>query len=140
MLLENQYYRRKPRRMTDFDYNQAGRYFITITPRIRRPYFGAIRNGIVCLSTLGQIVYNQWLWLQKYPQIELDQFIVMPDHFHGIICIRDVDDVVDDRLPRDVVRPTRGLARLEAGCQLLNEFYRVSFFASAVSSDNPSPR
>ena len=92
-MLSNKYYRRRPRRMTDFDYNQPGCYFITITPQKRYPYFGTIRNGVVCLNALGQIVYNQWLWLQKYPQIELDQFIVMPDHVHGIICIKDVDDI-----------------------------------------------
>lgn len=113
-MLPKQYYRRRPRRMTDFDYNQPGCYFITITPQKRYPYFGRIRNGIVCLSSLGQIVYNQWLWLQKYPQIELDQFIVMPDHMHGIICIKDVDDVEDDRLLTDVVRPTLGLAKPRA--------------------------
>ena len=92
-MLSNKYYRRRPRRMTDFDYNQPGCYFITITPQKRYPYFGTIRNGVVCLNALGQIVHNQWLWLQKYPQIELDQFIVMPDHVHGIICIKDVDDI-----------------------------------------------
>ena len=92
-MLSNKYYRRRPRRMTDFDYNQPGCYFITITPQKRYPYFGTIQNGVVCLNALGQIVYNQWLWLQKYPQIELDQFIVMPDHVHGIICIKDVDDI-----------------------------------------------
>lgn len=61
----------------------------------RECVFGEVINEQVNLSTLGSIVQKEWENIVKrYKNVELDQFIVMPDHLHGIIVIH--DDISDD--------------------------------------------
>ncbi|MEW6376427.1 MAG: transposase [Thermodesulfobacteriota bacterium] len=72
---------RKSIRLKNYDYSQPGGYFVTICTNSREFYF---EN----LPELKQIVQNQWKGLEKkYLEIELDEFIVMPNHIHGIIFI-----------------------------------------------------
>ena len=81
-------FRNPQRRKKGFDYARNGYYYITICTKYRYPWFGKIRDGNVVLSECGAIVKNQWKWLEKqYNYIRLDEFIVMPDHFHGIVQI-----------------------------------------------------
>lgn len=85
-----EYYRfnNPQRRKKDHNYAQNGHYFVTICTKNRYPWFGKIQNNCVELSDSGLIVKNQWEWLEKhYEYVHLDEFIVMPDHFHGIIAI-----------------------------------------------------
>lgn len=90
--------RRKNIRLKNYDYSQPGYYFITICCKDRIKYLGEIdcRDGallhpIMELSNIGHIVKDQWYELiNRYPSIKLDQFIVMPNHIHGIIIIDNV--------------------------------------------------
>ena len=79
---------RKQLRMVHFDYSQDGYYFITTCTQNREPFFGTIKNNEMQLNQYGEIVKEQWLWLsQQYKYIELDEYIIMHNHFHGIIRI-----------------------------------------------------
>ena len=95
--------KRKTIRLKDYDYAQAGYYFITICSYNRKNLFGSIDTKPVgqgfysccnelpsCkLTKLGEMISQQWLELQNmYPHIELDKFTIMPNHMHGIIIIR----------------------------------------------------
>ncbi len=77
-------------RMQNWDYGWQGQYYITICTRGREFYFGEIIDGQMTLSEIGEIVKSEWL---KSPKIrpdmnlELDEFVIMPNHFHGIIQI-----------------------------------------------------
>jgi REP element-mobilizing transposase RayT len=52
--------------------------------------FGEIQDGELILNEFGQIVSEKWLWLEtQYPYVELGAWIVMPNHFHGILVIHD---------------------------------------------------
>lgn len=76
-------------RLKEFDYTQPGAYFITICTVNRECMFGTIANGIVQLNHAGIKIRDCWLWLeQQYPRIKLDEFVIMPDHLHGIISIQ----------------------------------------------------
>ncbi len=81
-------YRIKSARLKDWDYSQEGYYYITICTKNREPFFGKIINNKVNLSEIGKIVEKEWL---KTPQIrnniQIDEFIIMPNHFHGILII-----------------------------------------------------
>lgn len=81
-------------RHPSWDYRSPASYFITICTRKRVPWFGEIRHGIVGLTDAGCIVAEE---LQKTPNIrnyvELDSWIVMPNHVHAIIRIFTVCDV-----------------------------------------------
>lgn len=79
---------RKSVRWNNYDYSREGSYFITINTKDKFPYFGEIRNGILCISNLGQIAYNEWLnTLSLRRNIDLGCFVIMPNHIHAIVFI-----------------------------------------------------
>lgn len=82
--------------MPGWDYGSHGLYFITICVKDRIRYFGDINEtqGVASLqaSQLGSVAYDNWLQIpQFHPYIELDEFIIMPDHIHGILFINKPD-------------------------------------------------
>jgi len=83
-----QKYRVETNRLKGYDYSKPGNYFITICSNKRKPVFGEIRNGKINLSEAGKIVSECWFDLPNhYPNIALDEFVIMPNHIHGIITI-----------------------------------------------------
>ena len=80
--------RRKRTRLDGYDYSRAGDYFITICKQNRFEYFGEIQNEEMKLSRIGIIANQCWLELPNhFPNVKLDEYIVMPNHIHGIIVV-----------------------------------------------------
>jgi len=76
---------RQSKRLKNYDYRSYGAYFITTCVSDRRCLFGAIENGSIQLSTIGPLVQQCWLDIPgHHPFAALDEYIVMPNHFHGI--------------------------------------------------------
>jgi putative transposase len=81
---------RRSIRLPDFDYSLPGKYFITLITHNREPLFGEIEGGKMDLNEAGRLVEETWACLpRRYPQVETDSAAVMPDHFHGILRIKD---------------------------------------------------
>jgi len=82
-------YHRRSIRLKGYDYSQAGLYFITICTQNRLCLFGEIENGDMQLNDAGIMIEHQWQELiYRFDNIKLHEFIVMPNHFHGIIeCV-----------------------------------------------------
>ena len=81
-------HQRKSIRLKNYDYSSFGYYFITICTHNRELLFGDIVNGKMILNNLGKIVNKFWLEIpEHYSGVELDEFIIMPNHIHGIIVI-----------------------------------------------------
>ena len=81
-------HKRKSIRLKEYDYSQAGLYFITVCCQDKICRFGHIEHGKMILNECGLIAYNEWAKLpERYPNIELDVFQIMPNHIHGIIVI-----------------------------------------------------
>jgi putative transposase len=79
---------RRSIRFRGYDYAQPGEYFVTFCTFGRERLFGEIKNGEMRLSYIGEIVQAEWLRTPTIrPNVELDEFVVMPDHFHGIIIL-----------------------------------------------------
>lgn len=79
---------RKQNRFPEWDYSEDGYYFITICTQDKKEIFGKVVNDEMVLNEYGKIVQEQWDWLaEQYPYVRLDEFIVMPNHFHGILII-----------------------------------------------------
>lgn len=79
---------RRSIRLPEYNYTQSGVYFITICTHKRQCWFGNISEGKVKLNHIGYIVAKLWQGCQKrFNYINIDQFIVMPNHFHGILII-----------------------------------------------------
>ena len=86
--------RRSPR-LQGYDYAQAGAYFVTICTHNRLERFGVIVDGMMQLNALGGIAEEEWFQTASLrPNVELDAFVVMPNHVHGIIVIHDTRDSV----------------------------------------------
>ena len=84
----SQSHRRKPNRLKTYDYSENGWYFVTICTKNREECFGNVENGKIILNESGIIVKQQWLWLTKqYNYVTLDEWIIMPNHIHGILVI-----------------------------------------------------
>lgn len=91
--------RRRGIRLKEYDYSQPGAYFITVCAYKRSRIFGEIADGEMKLNRYGEIVMECWHNLPNYePHTELDAFVIMPNHVHGIVVIRDVE-VVTKRHP-----------------------------------------
>jgi len=83
--------RRRSLRLQGYDYSQPGAYFVTICTRNRLSIFGRVDQGKMQLNKNGIIATRKWEQLdERFPEIEIDEFIVMPDHMHGIVIISDV--------------------------------------------------
>lgn len=81
-------YRSQSARCPKWDYRSKGAYFITICTQNRVHYFGEIKSGQMTFSEAGMIVNHHWLQVPShFNYLELDSFVVMPNHFHAIIII-----------------------------------------------------
>ena len=88
---------RKPNRLKDYDYSQTGYYLITICTQDRVNYFGEIEKEQIQLSDIGQIVTDCWRAIPiHFRNTALDEFVVMPNHIHGIIVIKGNNSLQDD--------------------------------------------
>jgi len=82
---------RRSIRLKGYDYSQAGMYFVTICCQDKVCRFGKIKNGEMILNDFGKIAYEEWIKLsERYPNVLLDAFQIMPNHIHGIIALENV--------------------------------------------------
>ena len=88
MTFNNSSPHRQSVRLPDFDYSQPGAYFVTIVTQDRKMLFGQIVGGEMELNDIGRMVRAAWIAIpEHYPMVELGEFVIMPNHFHGIIAI-----------------------------------------------------
>ena len=81
---------RRSIRLKGYDYSQSGLYYVTICCQGRICRFGKIENGAMILNEFGQIAFDEWMKLpERYPNVFLDAFQIMPNHIHGIIVLND---------------------------------------------------
>ncbi len=75
-------------RLKGYDYSQPGTYFVTLVAQNRERIFGTVEGNQIRLNEIGELVVNCWLSIPKYIDIaRLDEYVLMPNHFHGIINI-----------------------------------------------------
>ncbi|MDE0085308.1 MAG: transposase, partial [Candidatus Poribacteria bacterium] len=98
--------RRRAMRLQGYDYSQSGAYFVTICVQHRKCIFGTIIDGQIHLNEIGDIVVKWWNRIpQHFPSIEIGEYVIMPNHIHGIIAWN-VD--VGARSPRPKDKPSLG--------------------------------
>ena len=83
---------RRSIRLRGYDYSHAGAYFVTICSYKRECIFGEIHNSAIMLNEFGQIVLAKWNNIPvHFINAELDLYIIMPNHIHGIIVLNNID-------------------------------------------------
>ncbi|HEY9151446.1 MAG TPA: transposase [Anaerolineales bacterium] len=83
-------YHRKSIRLNEYDYSQNGAYFVTLVTFQRKCLFGKIADEQMVLSFIGKIVREEWFastTIRKEIHLEAGDFIVMPNHIHGVVQI-----------------------------------------------------
>src|SRR5947209_17802189 len=84
---------RRSLRLPRYDYRQPGAYFVTICVSFRQCLLGSMVNETVRLSEAGKHVAAAWTELpERFPGIDLDTWVVMPNHVHGIILLPEAQD------------------------------------------------
>jgi len=99
-------YRVASTRLPAWDYAWPAMYYVTICVKDMACCFGKIKNGLVYLSEIGKIVFEYWLEIPKhFKNVDLDDWIIMPNHLHGIIVILNKDNDFGHGNCRDRVYP-----------------------------------
>lgn len=81
---------RRSIQLPDYNYSQPGWYFVTICTHERKMMFGSVVDGEMRLNASGEQVQKTWYTLpNRFPSVQLDEFVVMPNHVHGIIILTD---------------------------------------------------
>lgn len=92
MICNPEKHHRRSIRLKGYDYRQPGAYFITICTQDRACLFGEIMDGAMQLNDVGRIIWQEWLntaVVRSYARVAEEEFVVMPNHIHGIIWIID---------------------------------------------------
>lgn len=96
MTYDPQKHHRRSIRLRGYDYRDPGAYFVTICTDDRRCLFGEIIDGEMYLSDVGQVA--QWIWNaipERYSNVDLDQYVIMPNHIHGIVVLRPYEGAIN---------------------------------------------
>ena len=85
-------YRIDSNRLRNWDYGSPGYYFVTVCTTGKKEWFGEIEEGEMKHSDIGLMVQRYWQEIpHHFDHVEIDQFVVMPNHVHGIVVILDHD-------------------------------------------------
>ena len=91
-------YRIPSARLRGYDYASEGAYFITICTHNREHFFGEIADGKMHLNEIGKLAEKYWAEIpDHFPDVELGNFVIMPNHVHGILILNEwIDNICGD--------------------------------------------
>ena len=116
LFIKSMHQKRKRNRLKEYDYSNAGYYFVTICVNDRNDYFGKIVNAGCVLNELGKLVKHILENIPVlYPNVELDYYVIMPNHIHIIIIIdrsENVSVVTSRDLSLDKKRKIKSLSEI----------------------------
>ena len=100
---------RKNTRLMTYDYSDAGSYFVTICTKNHESFFGIVQDDKMLFNDVSRIAIKCWQGLpERFSKVSLDEFVLMPNHLHGIINISD-DKGAINRTPTGVLMPNQGV-------------------------------
>jgi putative transposase len=98
---------RRSIRAHNYDYTEAGAYFLTLCTHQKQCLFGEIIEAEMKLNRFGDFVYRNWLSTEFIrDEVILDHFVVMPNHFHAIVFFVQLDTVKLNNKTADIEKPT----------------------------------
>ncbi len=127
--------KRKPTRLSGYDYGQNGAYFVTICCADRKPLLSSVIVGhglapaAIRLSALGMIAHKQLLLLpERFPTIHIDNYVIMPNHIHLLISINNSAASLSHVTIVDVIRVYKSLTTRKCKqVSFLNKLFQSSF-------------
>ena len=92
MVFDPDKHNRQSKRLYGYDYTVPGYYYVTICTKNRLSVLGTVIDDVVILSAWGRIAYENWRKTpEHFSSVGLDDFVIMPNHIHGVIILRDAD-------------------------------------------------
>jgi REP element-mobilizing transposase RayT len=129
---------RRSIRLQGYNYAQAGAYFVTICSQQKAHLFGEIIEGKMALNECGHIINQIWHELpQHYANISLAEFVIMPNHIHGVIVLTENISVRADIVraglkPAPTHAPTKhGLSEIIRGFKTFSA-RRINQYRNAI--------
>ena len=110
---------RRSLRLRGYNYSQPGAYSVTIVTQCRECLFGEVIDGRMILNDAGDLVKQAWENLpNRFPSVDLDAFIVMPNHLHGIIVVIEGDtsrSAPNQKMPAlgDIMRAFKSISAID---------------------------
>ncbi len=90
---------RQAYRLQGYDYTLAGGYFVTLVVKDRRMVFGDVVADEVVLNAAGELIRSEWIKItNRFPSVVLDEFIVMPYHFHASLFLMELEERATTRV------------------------------------------
>lgn len=112
---------RKNLRLTGYNYSNPGLYFITICTQNREYLFGCIENDQMILNDAGRMIVYWFCELEhKYPDKKVHEYVVMPNHFHGIV--ENIDGILNFNTDAHVGAPLRGRPKNQIAKTEINSY------------------
>lgn len=112
MRINSDIHDRRSIRLKGWDYTSSGLYFVTLCSQNRECMFGDIANGDMLLNDAGRNVKKCWQDIpEHFPHVTLDEFVIMPNHVHGIIFIAHSVGAYN-HTPQKLDRPIRRRANI----------------------------
>lgn len=137
-------YRIKTARIPNWNYASPGLYFVTMCTRSRIEWFGCVENGKMVLSPIGETADACWREIAKhFPFVVLDEWVVMPNHVHGVLRIMDgrgvfrncMDVNCSDAICRDAICRDANI-RVSTNCVSTNRV--TTIHVHAITENTPS--
>ncbi len=89
---------RRSIRLQGYDYRRAGAYYVTLCTAPREFLFGEVADCVMRLNAFGGMVDSAWRWLaEHHPYVDLDAYVIMPDHLHGILVLSEPDPAIKSK-------------------------------------------
>jgi len=116
MMTEPDVHRRRSIRLRDYDYSQQGAYFVTVCAWNRECLFGDVVQGEMRSNEYGRIVENEWRRTSTVrSNVETDDFIEMPNHFHCILVINERRGVLQYAPTNELRSPSQTIGAIVRG-------------------------
>jgi REP-associated tyrosine transposase len=119
MTLYKNKFRIESSRLKDWDYSTPWWYYVTICTKNFKSWFGQIKNGKMILNEFGKVVAEEWNKTKVIRKnVELDYYIIMPNHFHGIIIINGpekIENVVEAHSDASLLKVQNNLSDIIRG-------------------------
>ena len=130
---------RKTPRLKQYDYSTAGDYFITICTQDRRCLLSHIAEGgldpaEICYTQYGRIAEEQLLLLkERYPFLTVEQYVIMPNHIHAIIRLREAAGASPRPTVTDIVCAYKSLTTRECKkARPIDKLFQTSFYEHVI--------
>ena len=136
---------RRSIRLPQYDYTASGAYFVTVCVEGRSSLLGKVNDGRINLSQIGLTVEKAWQSIsERFPDVNVDWYVIMPNHFHGIVSI-DANGKLRDRKEEDssvslasVMRAFKSISAREANLLLGIEgkrFWQRNYYERVIRDE-----